>query len=61
MLIPKDNWQDMFRSFEGIEIIPVERIEQVIERSMMPEAQEQEAVVATPAPSLLSVAPPIQL
>lgn len=61
VIIPKDNWQDMFRTFEGIEIIPVERIEQVIERSMMPEALEQEAVLATPAPSLLSTASPIQL
>ena len=61
VIIPKDNWQDMFRTFEGIEIIPVERIEQVIERSMMPEVLEQEAVVAKPAPSLLSAAPPIQL
>ncbi|MGB8956881.1 MAG: ATP-dependent protease LonB [Tumebacillaceae bacterium] len=61
VIIPKDNWQDMFRTFEGIEIIPVERIEQVIERSMMPEALEQEAVVATPAPTLLSAASPIQL
>ena len=61
VIIPKDNWQDMFRTIEGIEIIPVERIEQVIERSMMPETLEQEAVVAKPAPSLLSAAPPIQL
>ena len=61
VIIPKDNWQDMFRTFEGIEIIAVERIEQVIEQSMRPEALEQEAVVPTPAPGLIPAATPIQL
>ncbi|KEO81153.1 ATP-dependent protease LonB [Tumebacillus flagellatus] len=54
VIIPKDNWQDMFKSFENIEIIPVERIEQVLELSLQPETQEETSRVAAPATGLLS-------
>lgn len=31
VLIPEDNWQEMFSHMEGIEVVPVKRIEQVLE------------------------------
>jgi Lon-like ATP-dependent protease len=31
VIIPKDNWQEMFESETGIQIVPVERIEEVIQ------------------------------
>lgn len=34
VLIPKENWQEMFRSFKEIEIIPVERFEEVMEQAL---------------------------
>jgi Lon-like ATP-dependent protease len=54
VIIPKDNWQDMFKSFDNIEIIPVERIEQVLELSLMPQTEEQTSRVLTPAPGILT-------
>jgi Lon-like ATP-dependent protease len=56
VVIPKDNWQDIFKTFQDIEIIPVERIEQVIELSLVPEmATETETNIApVPSPSMLS-------
>jgi Lon-like ATP-dependent protease len=56
VVIPKDNWQDIFKTFEGIEIIPVERIEQVIDLALVPEeAPEKSAVAAPVASNMLSV------
>ncbi|MPN57833.1 Lon protease 2 [bioreactor metagenome] len=37
VLIPKDNWQDSFKSLEGVEIIPVSSIKEVIEEAIMDE------------------------
>ncbi|PWK15835.1 ATP-dependent protease LonB [Tumebacillus permanentifrigoris] len=54
VIIPKDNWQDMFKTFENIEIIPVERIEQVLELSLMPQTEEEISRVITPLPGLLT-------
>jgi len=53
VIIPKDNWQDMFKSFEGIEILPVERIEQVIDLSLAPKLQEEAQVSIIPDGGLL--------
>ncbi|HEU4965063.1 MAG TPA: ATP-dependent protease LonB [Bacilli bacterium] len=52
VVIPKDNWQDIFKTYEGIEIIPVERIEQVLETSLLPEKETETETVASPAPLL---------
>jgi Lon-like ATP-dependent protease len=55
VIIPKDNWQDIFKTFQDVEIIPVERIEQVFELSLMPEMKaETESVVPVPTPGMLS-------
>jgi len=48
VLIPKDNWQDLFASFDGIEIVRVEKLEDVFEhvlgrRSLHPAAPEKPA------------------
>lgn len=37
VLIPKENWQEMFEGEAGIEIIPVERIEEVLKAAILPE------------------------
>lgn len=54
VIIPKDNWQDMFKSFQNIEIIPVERIEQVLEASLLPQPEEETARLQAPAPGMLA-------
>ncbi|EQB88736.1 hypothetical protein M918_23480 [Clostridium sp. BL8] len=37
VLIPKDNWQDSFAALEGVKIIPVSSIKEVIEEAIMDE------------------------
>jgi len=54
VIIPKDNWQDMFKTIKGIDIHPVERIEQVIELALMPEEVAETESVAQPKPGLLN-------
>jgi Lon-like ATP-dependent protease len=35
VLIPKENWQEMFRSLEEIEVIPVENLREVLQIAIM--------------------------
>ncbi|WP_124727058.1 ATP-dependent protease LonB [Staphylospora marina] len=52
VLIPAGNMQDVFRTMEGIEVIPVERVETVLELALLPEkaeSEEQEENVAVAA------------
>jgi Lon-like ATP-dependent protease len=34
VIVPKDNWQEMFGAIQGMEIIPVETIEEVLEHAL---------------------------
>jgi predicted ATP-dependent protease len=44
-LIPKENWQEMFESESAIQIIPVERIEEVIKQAIHKQQKEVSSVV----------------
>jgi Lon-like ATP-dependent protease len=33
--IPKENWQEMFKELPGIEVIPVEKLEEIIEKALI--------------------------
>ncbi|MGZ4031106.1 MAG: S16 family serine protease, partial [Tumebacillaceae bacterium] len=57
VIIPKDNWQDIFKTYQDIEIIPVERIEQVLEASLLPETVAETASSPAPAASMLTASP----
>jgi Lon-like ATP-dependent protease len=35
VLIPKENWQAIFAEIKGIEVIPVEKLEEVLEKSLL--------------------------
>lgn len=56
VLIPKDNWQDMFAEFKGIEIEPVVQIEDVIAASLLWEEGDAAVRVGTKQGELLSAA-----
>lgn len=45
VLIPKENWQEMFEAEEAIQIIPVERIEEVIKQAILKPQKEVATVV----------------
>ncbi|WP_040950152.1 ATP-dependent protease LonB [Gorillibacterium massiliense] len=34
VLIPKENWQEIFRDLQGVEVLPVESVEEVLEHSL---------------------------
>jgi Lon-like ATP-dependent protease len=45
VLIPKDNWQEMFETETEIKIIPVERIEEVIKEAIKPAEEVKPSVI----------------
>lgn len=45
VLIPKDNWSDKYNDYEGLNIIPVSNIKEVIKNSIIEEILEQEGNV----------------
>ncbi|MCG0239634.1 MAG: ATP-dependent protease LonB [Firmicutes bacterium] len=51
VLIPRGNWQESFRRLEGLEVVPVERLEEALALALQPpagrpEAARREAAVA---------------
>jgi Lon-like ATP-dependent protease len=54
VIIPKDNWQDIFRTMQDIEIIPAERIDEVLKASLLPPPEPEASPVPAPATGLLS-------
>ncbi|MBA4496284.1 ATP-dependent protease LonB [Paenactinomyces guangxiensis] len=49
VIIPAENMQSIFKQIEGVEIIPVDRIETVLKLAFEPTEEPKEAVSATPA------------
>lgn len=60
VLIPRDNWQEIFRSFCDIRVIPVDRIEQVIELALPKQESADPVPVVTPAAGILTASPTVQ-
>ncbi|MHB0886059.1 MAG: ATP-dependent protease LonB [Bacillota bacterium] len=55
VMIPKDNWQEIMREADGIEIIPVETLDQVFETALMaaePYVGPSRVVAAAAAPAV---------
>ncbi|MFD2612543.1 ATP-dependent protease LonB [Paenibacillus gansuensis] len=55
VLIPKDNWQEIFANLEGLKVIPVDTIEEVFQHSFG--MQPEEETVESPAAGDLLIAP----
>ena len=43
VLIPRGNWQQLFEKVDGVEVIAVSRIEEVIERALVPDGGKEKA------------------
>lgn len=41
VLIPKDNWQDIFRNMEGVQVIAVEHLDEVLKHAIVLQPEEQ--------------------
>ena len=60
VLVPRENWQETFDGI-GIEVIPVDDIEQVIEHTFRPEIARQEEMLAqTPVVPILAASPAVE-
>ncbi len=60
VLVPRENWQETFDGI-GIEVIPVDDIEQVIEHTFRPEIARQEEILAqTPVVPILAASPAVE-
>ncbi|NPV27218.1 MAG: ATP-dependent protease LonB [Firmicutes bacterium] len=42
VIIPKENWQEMFKGYKEIEVIPVERLDEVLELALLPAEKNTE-------------------
>lgn len=56
VLIPKENWQEAFDSFQGMQVIPVETIEQVLALSVQMEPQQSSVSITGPDGMIVSAA-----
>jgi Lon-like ATP-dependent protease len=60
VLVPKENWQDIFEQMEGIQVIAVERLEEVLQHAIIPQAETESqplGVALRPATELLNPSP----
>lgn len=57
VIIPKDNWQEMFRSLAGIQVIPVKTIDQVLEQALLPHEKDTRSDVFKLQSPILSALP----
>jgi len=44
VLIPKENWQEIFQTMEGIEVIPVTRLEEVFRHALLASNKQAENI-----------------
>lgn len=49
VLIPKENWQEIFRQIDGIEIIPIDRVEEAIKLAIVDSVHTEESIEPTEA------------
>jgi Lon-like ATP-dependent protease len=54
VLIPKDNWQSILAEIEGIQVIPVENIDQLFSHTLIGDSQFKKLGTPVPAGELLS-------
>lgn len=59
VLIPRDNWQEIFRSLSGIQVIPVQNVNEVLAEALLPPAQVASPERFKARPQILSAAPNI--
>jgi len=57
VIIPKDNWQEMFRSLSSIQVIPVQTVDQVLEQALLPQGKGAQSEVFKARSQILSASP----
>lgn len=59
VIIPKDNWQAIFEEMDGIKVIPVEKLEEVIRLSLIDGVEEFKEEIIHPHMDLIKSATPL--
>lgn len=54
VIVPKENWQERFNHEEGIKIIPVTHIKEVIDIALMEEKNEEILLEISPSMDILT-------
>ncbi|KKM08997.1 Lon protease [Clostridiales bacterium PH28_bin88] len=57
VLIPKDNWQEMFKELKDIKVVAVERLEEVIRQALLPSGAEFGPEIRSPQVEVLAACP----
>lgn len=60
VIIPKDNWQEIFTSMKDIEVIPVKTVEEALENALLPSKQVSSKEGFRVRPEVLSASPNIE-
>lgn len=59
VVIPRDNWQEMFHSLSDIQVIPVQTVDQVLEHSLLPQEKGAQSEVFKARAQILSASPAV--
>lgn len=59
VLIPRDNWQEIFHTLTDIQVIPVQNVNEVLREALLPPAQVTSPERFKACPQILSAAPNI--
>ncbi len=57
VIIPKDNWQEILKTINGLEVVAVERLEEVLHLALWKPAKEQALDIRPPAMEVLTACP----
>ena len=57
VIIPRENWQEMFNEEKGLEIVPVDTLEHAFALALLPEGTRSAAGAPAPAPAGVATAP----
>jgi Lon-like ATP-dependent protease len=60
VVIPRDNWQEIFRTMEDIEVLAVDHIEEVIEKALTEKESPERVPIGNPSPGILAASPSVQ-
>ncbi|MDN5344698.1 MAG: ATP-dependent Lon protease [Clostridia bacterium] len=57
VLIPRDNWQELYRSLVGIQVIPVQTVQEILEQALLPGSRTASHEGFKTRPQILSASP----
>jgi Lon-like ATP-dependent protease len=60
VFIPRDNWQELFKTYSEVQIIPVDRIEQIIQQALTYQETVERVPIGSPAANVLTASPSVQ-